>query len=332
MVENLFTENTDPHAPIRQIRPRKGVIIGAGAVGMACAYAALLQNCFDELILQDVNQEKVEGEVMDLVHGLPFIQPTSVLAGTVTKEGRDADIVIITAGAKQKKGETRLDLVQRNVTIFKSVISDIREYCPNAIVLIVSNPVDIMTYVAIKLSGFPSSRILGTGTVLDTARFRYLLAEKLQLDPRNVHGYIIGEHGDSEVPVWSTVNVAGMRLSDTGWDGNLDTLESKYTDVFDHVRNAAYEIIQRKGYTSYAIGLATTEIVTAILRNQDRIFTVSTLLNDAYGLNDICLGVPTVVNRNGAEKTVNIVLSETEQQQLIESGRVLKEIVSTLNL
>jgi len=184
MFEQLFTTHPDNGSPLSPIRPRKGVIIGAGQVGMACAYSLLIQNCFDELILQDINQEKAVGEVMDLVHGLSFIEPTQVTVGTVADAGRDADLVIITAGASQRPGETRLDLVGRNVEIFKKLIGDIAQYCPNAILLIVANPVDIMTYVSLKLSGFPSSRVIGSGTVLDTARFRYLLAEKLKLDPR----------------------------------------------------------------------------------------------------------------------------------------------------
>ncbi|HAC64612.1 MAG TPA: L-lactate dehydrogenase, partial [Cyanothece sp. UBA12306] len=197
MFEQIFTPNPDAEKP-SPLRPRKGVIIGVGQVGMACAYSILIQNCFDELVLQDINQEKVQGEVMDLNHGMPFLSPTELKGGTVANEGKDADIVIITAGAAQKPGESRLELVGRNVNIFKSILADVVKYCPHAILLIVSNPVDILTYVTLKITGFPSARVIGSGTVLDTARFRSLLAHKLGIDARSVHAYIMGEHGDSE--------------------------------------------------------------------------------------------------------------------------------------
>ncbi|WP_254174660.1 L-lactate dehydrogenase [Planktothrix pseudagardhii] len=332
MFQPLFTTHPDDHNPLSPIRPRKGVIIGAGQVGMACAYSLLIQNCFDELILQDINQEKAEGEVMDLVHGLSFIEPTQVTVGTVADAGRDADLVIITAGASQRPGETRLDLVGRNVEIFKKLIGDIAEYCPNAILLIVANPVDIMTYVSLKLSGFPSSRVIGSGTVLDTARFRYLLAEKLKLDPRSIHAYIIGEHGDSEVPVWSKVNVAGMKICDGDWEGCPPCEHEELQDIFQQVKNAAYEIIQRKGYTSYAIGLGVTDIVTAILRDQNRIITVSRSVQGLYGLPELCVSLPVLVNRKGATKIINLSLTETEEKQLQNSCKVLYEIIEKLHL
>ncbi|MGK7874360.1 MAG: L-lactate dehydrogenase [Xenococcaceae cyanobacterium] len=332
MVKQLFTAHPDAENPISPIRPRKGVIIGAGQVGMACAYSMLIQNCFDELVLQDIAKEKVEGEVMDLVHGMPFIAPTLIKAGTVTDEGQDADIVIITAGASQKPGESRLNLVERNVAIFKSLLRDVVKYCPNAVLLIVSNPVDIMTYVTLKLSGFPSSRVLGSGTVLDTARFRFLLAEKLELDPRSIHAYIVGEHGDSEVPVWSTVNVAGMKLVDGDWEGSPSSDSEIVTTIFEKVKNAAYEVIKRKGYTSYAIGLTVTDIVKAILRDQNRILTVSSVISGLYDLPEICISLPTIVNRQGATKIINLSLSETEEKQLRHSGQVLREIFDKLSL
>lgn len=331
MFEQIFTPNPDAQSNT-PINPRKGVIIGVGQVGMACAYSILIQNCFDELILQDISQEKVEGEVMDLMHGMPFISPTNLKAGTVANEGRDADIVIITAGASQKPGETRLDLVGRNVTIFKKLLEDVVKYCPNAILLIVTNPVDIMTYVTLKITGFASSRVLGSGTVLDTARFRSLLAQKLDIDPRSVHAYIIGEHGDSEVPVWSTVNVAGMKLLKNDWENLSASQREELNSIFARVKNAAYEIIKRKGYTSYAIGLAVTDIVKAILRSQERILTISTLMRGLYGIDNICLSVPTVINQKGALKTVNLSLSQTEEQQLQNSAKVLQDVFEQLNL
>lgn len=329
MFETLFTPNSSVETKVN-IRPRKGVIIGAGQVGMACAYSMMIQNCFDELILQDIQTERLQGEVMDLIHGIPFVEPVEIKAGTVADVGQNADLVIITAGASQKPGESRLDLVVRNVAIFKSLIADVVKYCPNAILLIVSNPVDIMTYVTLKLSGFPAARVIGSGTVLDSARFRTLLAQKMGIDPRSVHAHIIGEHGDSEVPVWSKVNIAGMPLYDREGSSELDN--AALQEIFERVKNAGYEILKLKGYTSYAIGLATTEIVQAILRGQDRILTVSSLVNDFYGIHDVCLSLPSVVSEKGVVKMVNLTLNDTEQQQLIHSAQILRDIFDTLAL
>ena len=329
MFETLFTPNSSVETNVN-IRLRKGVIIGAGQVGMACAYSMMIQNCFDELILQDINTDRLQGEVMDLIHGVPFVEPVEIKAGTVADVGQNADLVIITAGASQKPGESRLDLVVRNVAIFKKIIPDVVKYCPNATLLIVSNPVDIMTYVTLKLSGFPAARVIGSGTVLDSARFRTLLAQKMGIDPHSVHAYIIGEHGDSEVPVWSKVNIAGMPLYDREGSSELDN--AALQEIFERVKNAGYEILKLKGYTSYAIGLATTEIVQAILRGQDRILTVSSLVNDFYGIHDVCLSLPSVVNEKGVAKTVNLTLNDTEQQQLIHSAKILRDIFDTLAL
>ena len=324
MFETLFTPNPSVESKV-SIRPRKGVIIGAGQVGMACAYSMMIQNCFDELILQDRNSDRLQGEVMDLMHGVPFVAPVEIKAGTVADVGQDADLVIITAGASHKPGETRLDLVARNVDIFKQLIPDIVKYCPNAILLIVSNPVDIMTYVTLKLSGFLPAKVIGSGTVLDSARFRTLLAKKMDIDPHSVHAYIIGEHGDSELPVWSKANIAGMPLYDPAE-------HAAFQELFDRVKNAGYEILNRKGSTSYAIGLAATEIVKAILHGQERVLTVSSLVNDFYGIRDVCLSLPSVVNERGIIKTVNLKLNDTEQQQLIHSAKILRDIFDTLTL
>lgn len=331
MFEQIFLPNPDAEQPT-PLRPRKGVIVGAGQVGMACAYSLLIQNCFDELILQDIATERVEGEVMDLMHGMPFLEPTLLQAGTIAEQGRDADLIVITAGAAQKPGESRLNLVERNVTIFRKILEDVAKYCPNAILLVVSNPVDIMTYVTLKLTGFSRSRVIGSGTVLDTARFRALLAQKLNIDSRSIHAYIIGEHGDSEVPVWSTVNVAGMKLLKDDWESLAAKDKEELSVIFNRVKNAAYEIIQRKGSTAYAIGLAVTAIARAILRSQEHIFTVSTLVDGFYGIEDVCLSLPTVLNERGALKTVNLSLSASEEAQLRSSAQVLRSIIEKLNL
>jgi L-lactate dehydrogenase len=333
MFEHLFTPLGDSGAEgMGNRRPVKGVIIGAGQVGMACAYSLLIQNTLDEMLLVDINQEKLKGEVMDLLHGLPFVSPTHVRAGSI-EESQDPDVVVITAGAKQKPGETRLDLVHRNVEIFKSLIPDVVKYCPNAILLLVTNPVDIMTYVTLKLSGFSSNRVIGSGTVLDTARFRYLLADKLQIDPRSLHAYILGEHGDSEVPVWSKVNISGMNLcGEAGIDDCSKENANLLRDIFSQVKNAAYEVIQRKGATSYAIGLGVTQILQAMLRNQNRILTVSSLINGIHGINDVCLSLPAVVNSQGVTRIVNLTLTPNEKELLQKSGAVMRETIDTLDL
>ncbi len=324
-MNHLFYEFPRNETEFSRVPSRKGVIIGAGQVGMACAYSLLIQNTLDEMVIIDINQEKLKGEVMDLTHGLPFVEPTQVYAGTV-ENAVNADIIIITAGAKQKPGQSRLDLVSRNVEIFRSLIPDLVRYAPQAIILIVTNPVDVMTYVSQKFSGLPPSQVLGSGTVLDTARFRSLLAQKFELDPRSVHAYIIGEHGDSEVPVWSALNISGMPILEG------ETPPEKLAHVFEEVKNAAYEIIQRKGATSYAIGLGVTQIVQAILRNQNRILTVSTLIEDFVGIKDVCLSLPAVTNAQGVSRIVNLPLSDQERDQLQESAQVLRKTIDQLTL
>ncbi|MGQ9837907.1 MAG: L-lactate dehydrogenase [Cyanobacteriota bacterium] len=303
----------------------KGSIVGAGQVGMACAYSMLIQNTLDELVINDIARDKVEGEVMDLVHGIPFVEPTRVRAGELA-DCAGSDVVILTAGAKQRPGQTRLDLVQRNVEIFKGLIPALMEHCPDTILLVVSNPVDIMTYVSLKLSGLPTGQVIGSGTVLDTARFRYLLAERLGVDPRSLHAYIIGEHGDSEVAVWSKVNIAGTPIGELSpeWDPAL------LGDIFEQVRNAAYEIIRRKGATSYAIGLGVTQILQALLRDQHRVLTVSSLTQGEYGLPDVCLSLPRIIGRQGVERTLGMSLTEVEQKQLHHSAHILRQIIDDI--
>ncbi len=303
----------------------KGSIIGAGQVGMACAYAMVIQNTLDELVIHDIDRAKLEGEVMDLVHGIPFVEPTRIWAGELA-DCAGSGVVIVTAGAKQRPGETRLDLVHRNVEIFKSLIPALMEHCPEAIFLVVSNPVDVMTYVSLKVSGLPVGQVLGSGTVLDTARFRYLLARRLGVDPRSLHAYIIGEHGDSEVAIWSKVNIAGTPIGQLSpeWD------PAQLGDIFEQVRNAAYEIIRRKGATSYAIGLGVTQIVQALLRDQHRVLTVSSLTQGEYGLPEVCLSLPRVVGRRGVERTLAISLTESERQQLHRSAQILRQVIDSI--
>ncbi|MEN9246019.1 MAG: L-lactate dehydrogenase [Thermostichales cyanobacterium SRBZ-1_bins_19] len=306
--------------------PRTVAIIGTGQVGMACAYSLMIQQVVDNLILVDINREKALGEAMDLIHGIPFLQPMTIRAGELA-DCQGAEVVVITAGAKQRQGETRLDLVQRNVEIFRSLIPEVTRHCAAAILLVVSNPVDIMSYVTWRLSGLPWARVMGSGTILDTARFRAALAERFRLDPRSLHAYIIGEHGDTEVPVWSKVHVAGTPAF-TFFPEHRDpqVLEG----IAQQVRNAAYEIIQRKGATSYAIGLGVTQIIQAILRDQKRVLTVSSLLQGEYGLEQVYLSLPTVVGSQGIERLLPIELSETELVQLRHSAAVLRQVIVQL--
>lgn len=309
----------------------KAVIIGAGQVGVACAYSMVIQNTVDELVITDLNRTKLEGEVMDLEQGLSFLQPTTIKAGELA-DCRDADVVIITAGARQRPGETRLELLQRNVEVFRTLIPEIVHYCRDAILLVVTNPVDVMTYVSLKLSGLPPSRVLGSGTVLDTARFRYLLAQKFNLDPRSLHAYIIGEHGDSEVAVWSKIFVGAANLQDVDPAWSAAGAPEHLLPIFEQVKRAAYEIIERKGATSSAIGLGVTQIVQAILRNQNRVMTLSGLVRDRYGLDDVCLSLPVVINRQGISRAINLVLTPNEEAQLQHSGQVLRGFLDQIHL
>ncbi|MBL1208481.1 L-lactate dehydrogenase [Geminocystis sp. GBBB08] len=331
MFEKILIPNPCSEKP-SSLRPRKGVIIGLGQVGLACAYSLLIQNCFDELILQDIDTEKLEGEVMDLSHGISFLPPTDLKMGTVADVGQNADIVIITAGVAQQEGESRLSLLDRNINIYKSILKDVVKYCPESIILVVSNPVDILTYATLKITGFPSSRVIGSGTVLDSARFRSLIAKEMGIDARSVHAYIIGEHGDSKVPVWSTANIGGMKIVPDGWENLTTEEQNKLSSISFNVTNAAYEIIQRKGYTSYAIGLATTDIVKAILYSQERILTVSGLMTGLYGIEDVCLSIPRVINERGILKTVNLTLSDDEEKLLQQSAQVLHDVFNKVKI
>lgn len=308
-----------------QQRNSRVVIIGAGFVGSTFAYSLMINGVVSEIVMIDVNQERLEGEVMDLNHGISFVRPVLVRAGSFA-DCAAADIIVITAGASQKPGETRIDLLARNAAIFKNIIEQIKAVGSHAILLIATNPVDIMTYITHQLSGFPSHRVIGSGTVLDTARFRYLLSNHCHIDASNVHAYIIGEHGDTEVPVWSLANIAGLRFSDyCPVCGEKDCPLPKEA-IFAEVKNAAYRIIKGKGATYYAIGLALTEIVESILRDEYSVLTVSSLLEGEYGLEGICLSLPSIVSRTGIVKKVLLSLSSEEEEAFRQSGKILKEI------
>jgi L-lactate dehydrogenase len=309
---------------------RKVAIVGAGQVGATFAFALMISGLATRIVLIDQVPERADGNVMDLNHGLSFLPPSRVYAGDYS-DCKDADIVVVTAGAGQKPGETRLDLVRKNADIFKDVIPEIVRYRPG-ILLIVSNPVDVLTYLAIRLSEYPPKRVIGSGTVLDTARFRYLLSEHCQVDPRNVHAYVVGEHGDSEVPVWSRVNVGGVLFPHYCHGCGKQCSKDVKDEIFNQVKGAAYEIIQKKGATYYAISLALVRIVGSILRDENSVLTVSTLMDGYYDISDVCLSVPVILNRSGVSRTLKIALDESEIKRLQGSADVLKNVIKGLDI
>lgn len=310
----------------------KVAIIGAGNVGSTFAFSLMINGIAREIVLIDKDEKRAKGECMDLNHGASFVSPVKITASGY--EGcKDADIVVITAGAKQKPGQTRVDLVKQNVVIFKEIIPKVLKHAKDAILLVVSNPVDILTYITLKISGLPLNRVMGSGTVLDTSRFRYLISEHCHVDPRNVHAYIIGEHGDTELPVWSHANIGGMVLSKYCPICNAKCdYKKELGKIFDEVKNSAYKIIEAKGSTYYAIGLALVSIVESILRDENSVLPVSTLMKDYYGISDVCLSIPSIVNRQGVQKFLQLELSQSEQKQLSHSAETLKDLVREIEL
>lgn len=306
-------------------------IVGAGNVGASFAYALLQSGLASEIVLIDANQAKAEGEAMDLNHAVPLLRPCRVWAGSLA-DCQDSILTVVTAGSAQRPGETRLDLVQRNVAIFRQLIPAITSANPHGIILIATNPVDVLTYAALKLSGLPENQVLGSGTILDTARFRYLLSQQFGVDARSVHAYIIGEHGDSEVPVWSLANIAGMKISTFCAENHLGCTDAILNDIFIQTRDAAYEIIKRKGATYYAIGAGLLRIVEAILRDQSTVLSVSSLMKDFPGVGDVCFSLPTIVDRGGVEKVIQLDLDDMEKQGLLRSASVLRGIIEKLDL
>jgi L-lactate dehydrogenase len=310
---------------------RIAIVGGAGAVGATAAYAIMISGLAAEVVLIDVDERRVEGEAMDLAQGAPFVRPVDIRSGTYA-DCRDAQVVVITAGASQKPGETRLALVNRNIEIFRGIIPQIAQAAPDSILLVVANPVDILTYAAWRLSGFPPGRVIGSGTVLDTARLRALIGKQLRVDPRGVHAYVIGEHGDSEVVVWSRAMVAGMSIGDFCAQRGSSCEADMQQQIADQVRRAAYEIIARKGATYFAIGLGVRQIVEAILRDQDSIHTVSTLMTGQLGVSDICLSLPSILDRNGLDCVLVPDLSEEEEAAFQRSARVLHDTAHAVGL
>lgn len=304
-------------------RVNRVVLVGTGAVGSSYAFALLNQGVTEELVLVDLNKEKSEGDAMDLNHGITFApSPTKIWFGDYS-DCKDADLVVICAGANQKPGETRLDLVEKNTRIFKGIVEEIVASGFAGIFLVATNPVDILTYAVWKFSGFPKERVIGSGTILDTARFRFLLGEYFDIDTRNVHAYIIGEHGDTELPVWSRADVAGITVSE--WlEQNEQYKQADLDQLFLNVRDAAYQIIERKGATYYGIAMGLVRLTKAILQNENAVLTVSAYLNGEYGHEDVYIGVPAIVNRKGIREVIELKLDDDEKAKFNHSVVVLK--------
>jgi L-lactate dehydrogenase len=307
----------------------KVTVLGTGMVGASFAYHLLSSGLASEMLLVDANRQRAEGEMMDLNHAMPFDRPCQIEVGDYA-DAKDSAVVVISAGAAQKPGETRLDLVAKNAAIFREMIPQVAKAAPDAILVIATNPVDIMTEAAIRYSGLEPGRVVGSGTILDTARFRYLLGEYYDVDPRSVHAYIIGEHGDSEVPVFSTATIAGISLQDVAQQQGREYSQADMDKLFQQVRGAAYEIINRKGATYYAIASGLVRIVEAILRDQNTVFSVSNRMTGQDGVNDTCLSLPMVVNRQGITRVLTLPLDEKETEGFRHSAQVLMELAEKI--
>ena len=313
-----------------QSAPRpKVVIVGAGMVGSTFAYALLWSGLTPEIVLIDVNRARAEGEAMDLSHAMPFHRPLNIRAGDYP-DCAGAAVVAIAAGAAQRPGETRAQLAQRNGEVFRQIIPQVVRYAPDTILLIATNPVDSLTYAAWRLSGFPARRVIGAGTILDTARLRYLLGARFDVDPRSVHAYIVGEHGDSEVPLWSSATIAGMSIDDFCAATGYTCTEQDRQQIFVQVRDAAYHIIDLKGATYYAIGSGMERIVESILRDQNTVLSVSGLLSDCHGVSDVCLSLPMVINRQGISRVLCVPMSAEEEERFRASANAVRQVIDTL--
>jgi len=304
-------------------------LVGTGMVGASFAYALMQRGLANELVLIDANAARAEGEAMDLNHGLPFVRPMRIYAGDYADLAGCA-VVVIAAGANQRPGETRLDLLQRNAAIFRTIVPQVVAANPDGIITIATNPVDILTHISAETSGLPPGRVIGSGTILDTARFRYLLGEHYRVDPRSVHAYIVGEHGDSELALWSLANIAGVRLRDFVGGSGQGYDQDAMATIFEQTRTAAYAIIQRKQATYYAIGLGLLTIVEAVLGDQHTVLTVSSPMHGQYGVADISLSLPTIVGRQGIEEVLALPISDEEQAAFQRSAQTLRERLTLL--
>jgi L-lactate dehydrogenase len=310
-------------------RSRKVVIVGAGAVGATFAYAMAQNGSADEICLVDLNQELCKGQVLDLAHGLPFYPTRKIYAGS-EKDYADADVIVITAGAAQKKGETRLDLLKKNSAIIEGIVDQITEQKSRAVIVVVTNPVDILTKIALERSGWDRSRVIGSGTVLDSSRFKYLLSQFFDVYVGSIHAYILGEHGDSEFAAWSMANISGVQLDEYSRQLGIDNWAQEKKNIEEEVRNSAYHIIDYKGATNFGVGLALVQIVGAILKNQRRVLTVSYHLEGEYGIENISLATPCLISQYGVVSIVGTELTADEQKKLVHSAEVLKAEYASL--
>ena len=311
---------------MEQINYRKIAVVGCGFVGSSSAFALMESGLFSEMVLIDATKAKAEGEALDISHGLPFAKPMQIYAGEY-EDLSDASLIVVTAGAGQKPGETRLDLVKKNIGIFKTIIPEISKRNRDAILLIVANPVDILTYATVKLSGYPEARVFGSGTVLDTARLKYLLGEHLQVDSRSVHAFVIGEHGDSEIAAWSSANVSGVPLNDFCEMRGHYNHEESMKRIAEDVKNSAYQIIEKKNATYYGIAMSVKRICEAIVRDEKSVLPVSCIQHDNHGISDVALSMPHIVGKNGIEGVVPISLSEEEAAALRASAKTLRTVL-----
>ena len=312
------------------MKRRKVVVIGAGSVGTTYIYAMLHTGLASEIALIDIDRKRVEGEVMDLSHGLPFIPPLTIKQGEYT-DCSDAQIIVVTAGAKQEPGQTRTELIRKNADIIRSICSQIAQQDSEAVLIMVTNPVDTLTQVALDYLKWPKGRVIGSGTVLDTARLKYMLSEHCGIDARNIHAYVIGEHGDSEVVPWTLAHIAGIPIKKyceicKGCDS-----KKQHSHIVERVRKSAYHIIDYKGATFYGIGLSLIRISSAVLRNEKSVLTVSTKLDGEYDIEDICLSVPCIVGENGVESVIYTKLQSNEQQDLENSADVLRKVLENVS-
>ena len=304
-------------------------IVGAGSVGSTIAYAAMLRGLVHQIVLVDALPRKAEAEAKDLMHGSMFVPSVDVVAGTI-EDSRGSDVVVVTAGAKQKPGQTRLELVETNAAMFRELVPRIFSAAPEALLLVVSNPVDVLTYISQRIAGVAAGRVFGSGTVLDTSRFRSLLARRLSVAVGNVHAYIVGEHGDSEVPIWSSAQIAGVPLAEVAATAGVLLGEAEQLKISHGVRDAAAEVIAAKGATNWAVGLAVARILEAVLRDENRVLTVSSLLEQHHGIDDVCLSVPRFVARRGAGQPLPLSYDEAEMAALRHSAEVLRETARRL--
>ena len=309
-----------------KVNPRKVAMIGCGFVGSASCFALMQSGLFSEMVLIDANQAKAEGEAMDIAHGLPFARPMNIYAGTYD-DIADAAIIIVSAGTARAPGETRLDLVKKNIRIFGFIMPELKKRDIGGVLVIVANPVDVLTYAAIQMSGLPENRVFGTGTVLDSARLKTMIGDYVGVDPRNCHAYVVGEHGDSEIVAWSSAKISGLPLEDYCMLKDLKDYKEQEELIAERVKNSAYEIIKRKGATYYGIAMSVKRVCEAVIRDEKTVLPVSHLQHGEYGVKDVAMSTPALVGINGIEGEIPIDLNMDEQERLLASARTLREVL-----